>query len=122
MRRFYFLLVLSYFLLVSCAQPTDSTDDGAVDRERIEVSGSISEDVVWESGKDYVVTGDVSVHAGATLTIQPDVVVKFAHERADEYSRITVEGTLIADGGDSTTAILFTPLDKPREISSYLMG
>jgi len=31
--------------------------------------------------------------------------VKFAHERADDYSGITVEGTLIADGGDSTTAI-----------------
>jgi len=46
------------------------------------------------------------------LTIQPDVVVKFAHERADEYSGITVEGTLVADGGDSTTAILFTPRAK----------
>lgn len=27
-------------------------------------------------------TGDVTVEAGATLTIQPEVVVKFAHERA----------------------------------------
>ena len=45
---------------------------------------------------------------GATLTIQPDVVGKFAHERTDEYSGVTVEGTLMADGGDSTTAILFT--------------
>ena len=70
--------------------------------------GPISEDAVWESGKEYVVTGDVIVEADATLTIQPDVVVKFAHERADEYYGITVEGTLIADGGDSTTAILFT--------------
>ena len=67
-------------------------------------------------------SGDVTVEAGVTLTIQPDVVVKFAHERADDYYGITVEGTLIADGGDSSTAILFTPLDKPREISSYLMG
>jgi len=32
-------------------------------------------------------------------------MVKFAHGRADEYVGITVEGTLIADGGDSTTAI-----------------
>ena len=39
-------------------------------------------------------TGDVTVEVGATLTIQPDVVVKFAHEHADEYSGITVEGTL----------------------------
>ena len=63
---------------------------------------------MWESGKEYYVTGDVTVAAGATLTIQPDGVVKFAHERADEYYGITVEGTLMADGGDSTRAILFT--------------
>jgi len=62
---------------LSCAQPTDSTDDGTVERERVEVSGLITEDAVWESGKEYVVTGDVTVEAGATLTIQPDVVVKF---------------------------------------------
>ena len=53
-------------------------------------------------------TGDVTVEAWATLTIQPDGMVKFAHERADDYYGITVEGTLIADGGDSTTTILFT--------------
>ena len=39
-------------LFLSCAQPTDSTDDGAVERERVEVSGLITEDTVWESGKD----------------------------------------------------------------------
>ena len=43
-----------------------------------------------------------------TLTIQPDGVVKFAHERADDYYGLTVEGTLIADGEDSTGTILFT--------------
>ena len=99
-------LLVCFFL--SCAQPTDSTDEGIVERERISVSGSISEDAVWESGKEYVVTGDVTVETGATLTIEPDVVVKFAHERADDYYGITVEGTLVADGGDSTTVIVFT--------------
>ena len=101
-------LLVCLFLL-SCSRSTDAppSDEGTV-RERIEVSGQISEDAVWESGKEYVVTGDVTVEAAATLTIQPNVVVKFTHERADDYYGITVEGTLIADGGDSTTAILFT--------------
>lgn len=36
---------------------------------------------------------------GVTLTLQPDVVVKFGHERADDYSGMMVEGTLSADGG-----------------------
>ena len=78
-------------LFLSCAQPTDSTDGETVERERVEVSGSISEDTVWESGKEYVVTGDVTVEVGATLTIQPDVVVKFTHKHDDCYG-ITVEG------------------------------
>ncbi len=98
---YFVYFVVAFILPLSCAQPTDSPDDGTVERERVEVSGSISEDAVWESGKDYVVTGDVTVEAGATLTIQPDGVVKFRHEHADDYSGITVEGTLIADGGDS---------------------
>jgi len=38
---------------------------------------------VWESGKEYVVSGDVMVEAGVTLTLQPDVVVTFVHDRAD---------------------------------------
>ena len=105
MRRFVLLFFLLSFLLVSCAQPTDSTDEGTIERERVEVSGPIAEDTVWESGKEYLVTGDVTVEVGVTLTIRPEVVVKFAHERADDYYGITVEGTLIADGGDSTTAI-----------------
>ena len=85
---FPFIFYLSTFILpLSCSQPTDSPDDGAFERERISVSGSISEDTVWESGKEYYVTGDVTVKQGATLTIQPDVVVKFAHERADDGLR-----------------------------------
>ena len=75
-----------------------------------------------KSGKDYVVTGDVTVEQGATLTIQPEVVVKFAHDRADEYYGITVEGTLIADGEDSTTEILFTPLDKLLYPTGFTSG
>ena len=38
------------------------------------------------------------MEAGATLTLQPDVVAKFAHERADDYYGITVEGTLMQRG------------------------
>ena len=60
---------------------------------------------MWESGKEYVVTGDVTVEAGAMLTIEPEVVVKFAHARADEYYGITVKGTLIADEQDVSTGI-----------------
>ena len=58
---FPFIFYLSIFILpFSCAQPTDSPDDGAVDRESIEVSGSISEDTVWEIGGGRPETGGKS--------------------------------------------------------------
>jgi hypothetical protein len=51
LNRIAFIFYLSPFILsFSCAQPTDSPDWGVVVRERISVSGSISEDTVWESG------------------------------------------------------------------------
>ena len=63
----YFVYFVVTFILpllfLSCAQPTDSTDEGTIERERVEVSGSIVEDTVWESGKEYYVTGDVTVEA-----------------------------------------------------------
>ena len=62
-------------LLFSCTSPTDSTDKGTVERERIEVSSLITQDTVWETGKEYCLTGDITVNAGVTLIIQPDVQV-----------------------------------------------
>ena len=116
--------LLCALLLLSCSPSTDSdsTNNDVDERERIEVSGPISEDAVWESGKEYYVTGDLTIEAGATLTIHPDVAVKFAHERADDYYGIMVGGTLIADGEDSTTAILFTPLDKLLYPTGFTSG
>ena len=107
-RPFFIFYLLSFILSFSCSSSTDPNSENSSPRERVTVSGSLTEDTVWESGKEYYVTGDVTVKAGAMLTIQPEVVVKFAHEHADDYYGIAVEGTLIADGGDSTTAILFT--------------
>ena len=105
---YFVYFVVAFVLPLSCTQPTDSPDEDVVVRERVSASGSISEDAVWESGKEYFVTGDVTVEVGATLTIEPYGMVKFAHEHPEDYYGLTVEGVLIADGGDSITAIQFT--------------
>ena len=66
------------------------------------VSGSNS-DITWTLGKSpYIITGNVLVASGVTLTIEAGVTVKF---NDDLY--IKVEGTLIAVG-DSNNRIIFT--------------
>jgi len=73
-----FLFALVCFLFAGCSKSADPTLlDKTPVREHAVVSGPIVADAVWESGKEYVVTGHVTVEVGATLTIQPDVVVKF---------------------------------------------
>ncbi|MEE4356918.1 MAG: hypothetical protein V2I97_10640, partial [Desulfococcaceae bacterium] len=58
------------------------------------VSGSISADTRWNlSGSPYIVTGDVTVEAGMTLTIDPGVQVKF-----DSGFSLIVYGILNAVG------------------------
>ena len=42
---FYLYTFILSLLFLSCAQPTDSPDEGV--RERISVSGPISEEAVW---------------------------------------------------------------------------
>ena len=53
----YFVVALVLSLLAFCTQPTDSPDEDVVERERISVSGSISEDAVWEIGDRRPETG-----------------------------------------------------------------
>ena len=110
----YFVYFVVAFVLpllfLSCAQPTDSPDDGAVERERIEVSGPISEDTVWEQGKDYVVVGDVVVEENSVLTIEPDVCIFANADTEEDYYGLIIRGKIIADGGDSFHAIRCAPV------------
>ena len=58
-----------------------------------EVSGLISADTTWTSDFIYIVTGDVGVEQGVTLSIEPGTLVEF-----NEGCGLQVAGTLIAEG------------------------
>ena len=67
------------------------------------VSGTISQNTTWtllpnppNNGSPYIVTGDITINSGVTLTIQPGVEVKFAGN-----FKMTVNGTLNAVGTSS---------------------
>jgi RHS repeat-associated protein len=68
------------------------------------VSGTISTDTTWTvANNPYVLTGNVTVAAGVTLTVEPGVVVKFN----SQFRTLTVNGTLKAVG-TAGSRIVFT--------------
>jgi hypothetical protein len=84
-----------------------STDDPPIPgRSYTERSGSISSDETWDAGT-YLITGDLTVDNGVTLTINPGVVVKFL-----PGMEITVNGALVANGA-SGNLVVFTCRDDP---------
>ena len=67
------------------------------------VSGIISSDTTWiAADSPYIVTGNILVEEGVTLTIEPDVVVKFNSAKA-----LQIDGELIAQGTEAEP-IVFT--------------
>jgi len=70
-----------------------------------EVSGPITENTTWEQGKTYTVTGNVTVQAGVTLTVEQGVEVRF-----NAKTHLEVKGRLQAEG-NADEPILFTGTD-----------
>ena len=68
------------------------------------VRGVIDEDTTWTAdGNDYIMTGSIIIDKGATLTIEPNVIIKVD----GEYSIRVYHGGLVARGTE-TKPITFT--------------
>lgn len=64
---------------------------------RIDACGRIDVDTTWTPGNVYVITCEVTVAEGATLTVMPGTVVKAYYGNITPGS-ITVRGRLVAEG------------------------
>jgi hypothetical protein len=74
-----------------------------------DVSGHITQDTTWDlAGSPYIVTGDVTVDAGFTLTIDPGVQVRF-----NGLYMLTVLGTLAAEGEAGQPVVFTSNLGTP---------
>jgi hypothetical protein len=66
--------------------------------------GTLSSNTTWTpGGSPYILNGNLNVAAGATLTVQPGVVVKLN----GTYRMLTVSGRIIAEG-TAESSVLFT--------------
>jgi hypothetical protein len=76
------------------------------------VTANITSDVTWATGTNYILQGQIYVTNGATLTIQPGVVV-FGAPGALASSLIITKGSKINAVGTPTQPIVFTSTKTP---------
>lgn len=75
----------------------------------ITVSQTISTNTTWETGKTYILAGRITVTSGATLTIQPGVVVKGqAGTGANATALLIARGGKLNALGTAALPIIFT--------------
>jgi hypothetical protein len=88
----------------------------------IRVTSNITANTTWESGKTYILGGRIAVTSGATLTIQPGVVVKGeAGTGANATALIIARGAKIEAVGTAIEPIIFTSIAdeiQPGEVVS----
>ncbi|MGE4586982.1 MAG: hypothetical protein AB7D05_06530 [Mangrovibacterium sp.] len=105
-------------------QQSQSTASVTVEEEETEitVSENITEDTSWESGKIYILASRVAVTSGATLIIEPGVIVKGqAGTGANATALIIARGAQIMAEGTADEPIIFTSVADeivPGEVAS----
>ncbi len=97
---------------------TTPVENPSLEGETIAVDEHITSDVTWTSGNIYVLNDLIVVSEGATLAIEPCVVVKAA---AGATGLVVSRGSKIDAQGTANCPIIFTSIDdllEPGEIVS----
>jgi hypothetical protein len=97
---------------------TDSITELPIEQQSVTVDTPITGNVTWTSGNTYVLTDMITVAEGATLTIEPCVVVKAEN---GVTGLIVERGAKLQAEGTAECPIIFTSTDdqlEPGEIVS----
>jgi hypothetical protein len=88
----------------------------------INVTGNITENTTWKTGKVYTLTSRIAVVAGVTLTIEPGVIVKGQAGTGANATALLIArgGTLMAEGTADAPIIFTSVADEimPGEVAS----
>lgn len=118
----FLLLALMAMITISCDENNPDTDPDPNEETEVVVTANISEDATWETGRIYQLGGRIAVMDGATLTIEPGVIVKGeAGTGSNATALIVARGaTLIAEGTADSPIIFTSVADEivPGEIAS----
>jgi len=97
-------------LTISFASCDDEDDNGSTNNnDENVISANITENTTWETGKVYTLSTRVAVINGATLTIEPGVIVKGeAGTGANATALIISRGSKIMAEGTANDPIIFT--------------
>ena len=124
MKKTILSLLFVSVVLFSCkkddddATPTPTPTPSNV----VNVSSNITSNTTWETGKVYVLTNRIAVTSGATLTVQPGVIVKGeAGTGANATALIIARGAKIMAQGTAAQPIIFTSIAdeiQPGQIAS----
>lgn len=86
------------------------------------ISSNITADATWETGKTYILQSRISVISGATLTIQPGVIIKGeAGTGSNATALIIAKGAKINAVGTASQPIIFTSVAdeiQPGQVAS----
>ena len=89
-------------------------------RAETRIGGTVSGETRWDkSGSPYIVSEDILVPKGSTLTIGPGVTLRFKENIADQSGtnwfdlELIVEGTLKIEGAEADTVYLTSDATRP---------
>lgn len=111
MKKFELLLLFVFFGSLGFLSSCNDDDDPAAEEEENEfvINVNISENTTWETGKTYILASRVTVLSGATLTIEPGVVVKGqAGIKENATALMIARGGKIMAEGTAEKPIIFT--------------
>lgn len=98
------ILAASAMVLTSCDPEEEIPED-----DTITITGNITANTTWETGKTYILGGRIAVVSGVSLTIQPGVIIKGqAGTGANATALIIARGAKLYAEGTATQPIIFT--------------